>query len=114
MTFNEYQEETGRTAIYPGVELKGETLMWVYPAMLLASEQGEIASILQKAIRDTGGYLTGEKQILLAKEVGDCLWALAQLCESLDTSLDVCAEMNIQKLRSRMERGVIGGSGDNR
>jgi len=28
--------------------------------------------------------------------------------------LDAVAQQNLDKLRSRMERGVIGGSGDNR
>ena len=42
------------------------------------------------------------------------LWYLAQVCTELNLSLDDVAEHNLEKLYSRLERGKIGGSGDNR
>jgi hypothetical protein len=42
------------------------------------------------------------------------LWYLAQVCTELDLSLDQVAKYNIEKLYSRLERGKIGGDGDNR
>ena len=50
----------------------------------------------------------------LMKEAGDILWQLAGLCEVMDWSLEDVAQMNLGKLASRQERGVISGDGDNR
>jgi NTP pyrophosphatase (non-canonical NTP hydrolase) len=50
----------------------------------------------------------------LEKEIGDVLWYLAAICRDFDLSLQSAAEGNIEKLRSRQERGVLSGSGDNR
>ena len=103
MRFNEYQEEASKTAIYP------EQYKIVYPALGLAGEAGEVAEKVKKHIRD--GVLNVED---LKKELGDVLWYLAAITSDLGLSLDDVAESNLQKLRSRQARGVIGGSGDNR
>jgi hypothetical protein len=42
------------------------------------------------------------------------LWYISALASDLDISLNEIAENNLQKLASRKERNVIGGSGDNR
>jgi hypothetical protein len=42
------------------------------------------------------------------------MWYCATLANDLGYSLEEIAEMNIQKLESRKQRGMIGGSGDNR
>jgi len=42
------------------------------------------------------------------------LWYLAQLATELRCSLDDIAITNIEKLQSRKDRGVLGGSGDQR
>jgi hypothetical protein len=39
---------------------------------------------------------------------------LTQLCTELNLTLEEVADANIQKLFSRLERGMIGGSGDER
>ena len=50
----------------------------------------------------------------MASEIGDVLWYCARLASELDLSLSQIAEDNMKKLLDRKERGVIGGSGDNR
>ena len=50
----------------------------------------------------------------LKGELGDVLWYLTQICTELDLSLDDVAGYNLEKLFSRLERGKIGGDGDNR
>jgi NTP pyrophosphatase (non-canonical NTP hydrolase) len=50
----------------------------------------------------------------LAKEIGDALWALANLAEDLGYDFDEIATMNLEKLKSRQNRGKLSGSGDNR
>lgn len=49
-----------------------------------------------------------------SKEVGDCLWMLAQLCTNLEWNLGDIMNDNICKLTDRQQRGVIVGEGDNR
>ena len=103
MTFNEYQEEAKKTAIYP------TEYRLVYPALGLTGESGEVAEKVKKMVRD--GKLDSEG---LKKELGDVLWYLAALASDLGVTLEEVAVSNVAKLRSRAERGVLGGSGDNR
>ena len=48
------------------------------------------------------------------KEIGDVLWYCATLSHDLGYDLEEVARTNVEKLRSRMERHRITGSGDNR
>jgi NTP pyrophosphatase (non-canonical NTP hydrolase) len=50
----------------------------------------------------------------IAKEIGDVMWYMSQLCTKLGLSYEEVAQMNLDKLMSRLERGRITGSGDNR
>jgi NTP pyrophosphatase (non-canonical NTP hydrolase) len=109
MNFEEYQKKSRETALYPNV---GKN--FIYPTLGLAGEAGEVADKLKKTIRDDEGVLTEEKRQEVGKELGDVLWYVAQIASELDLSLDEVAQKNLDKLFSRKERGVIGGSGDNR
>jgi NTP pyrophosphatase (non-canonical NTP hydrolase) len=109
MTSNEYQTAALSTAIYPSM---GQN--FVYPLMGLCGESGEVADKLKKVIRDHGGVLTDPVRDAVASELGDCMWYLAVLAYELDYSLEEIMQMNLDKLQSRQQRGVIAGSGDNR
>lgn len=109
MDFKKYQEESRKTALYPD---KGKN--YVYPTLGLAGESGEVAEKIKKVIRDKGGVIDDETREMLKKELGDVLWYVSQMASELGLSLDEVAEGNIEKLFSRLERGKIGGSGDNR
>lgn len=109
MNFEEYQTKSRKTALYPDL---GNN--FVYPTLGLAGEAGEAADKIKKVIRDDGGVINEKKRIEMVKELGDVLWYLAQLATELDLKLDDIAEKNIEKLYSRLERGKIHGSGDNR
>jgi len=50
----------------------------------------------------------------LTKELGDVLWMVSGIATYYGLSLQEIAEQNIVKLKSRQQRGVIGGSGDER
>lgn len=50
----------------------------------------------------------------LKKEAGDILWQLSGLCKVMNWKLEDVAQMNLDKLASRQQRGVIDGNGDNR
>ena len=50
----------------------------------------------------------------IAKELGDVMWYLTMLADTLGYTLDDILKLNLQKLEGREERGTLGGSGDNR
>ena len=116
MTVNEYQEAVLATAVYP------EQFRVIYPALGMNGEAGEVAEKIKKVIRDTAFstdaegaiVLSNDKRIELAKEIGDVLWYCATLSYDLGMKLEDVAQMNINKLKSRQERGKLSGSGDNR
>ncbi|MCA1799692.1 MAG: nucleoside triphosphate pyrophosphohydrolase family protein [Actinobacteria bacterium] len=106
MKLNQYQDEARATAIYPDEHAV------IYPTLGLNGEAGEVADKVKKTIRDTedGIYDIDD----LEKELGDVLWYLANLACDLGLSLEQIAQTNIDKLNSRKDRGVLGGSGDDR
>ncbi len=109
MTFEDYQKKSRKTAIYPDL---GANV--TYPTLGLANEAGEVAGKVKKVFRDNAGVFSQEHKEKIASEIGDVLWYCAQLATELGVSLDDVAEENIEKTYSRMDRGVLGGSGDTR
>lgn len=108
MDFKEYQKEAVATAIY------GEGHAILYPALGLGNEAGEVLGKIKKVLRDDEGVFTPGTAKIIGDEIGDVLWYMAALCRDLDISLEDIAENNLEKLRDRQKRNVIGGSGDYR
>lgn len=113
MRMSEYQEKASSTAIYPE-NGTGSPLALAYAGLGASNEAGEVAGKIKKVIRDGWGERPMEKRLQILDEVGDVLWYLAQVCNELNMDLGQAADRNLAKLASRAERGVIGGSGDNR
>ncbi len=109
MDFSTYQTKSRKTALYPAI---GHPV--IYPTLGLTNEAGEVAGKIKKIFRDKNGVIGEAERAALKGELGDVLWYLSQVCTELDLSLDEVAEANIEKLYSRLERGKIGGDGDNR
>ncbi len=109
MDFSDYQIKSRKTARYPAI---GHPV--IYPTLGLTNEAGEVAGKIKKIFRDKNGVIGEEERAALKGELGDVLWYLSQICTELDLSLDEVAGHNIEKLYSRLERGRIGGDGDNR
>jgi len=109
MDFKKYQKLSRKTAIYPGA---GKN--FVYPTLGLSGESGEVAEIIKRIIRDKNGAVDEETKAALSKELGDVLWYLTQLATEFDISLEEIALNNIEKLKSRKDRGLLHGKGDNR
>jgi len=109
MNFTEYQHFAARTADYPR---RGQNLE--YPTLGLNGEAGEVAEKVKKVERDSQGIVTPEIKHAIAKELGDVLWYIAALCDELGLDMTDVALSNLEKLAKRSERGLIGGSGDNR
>ena len=109
MDFEEYQKKSRKTALYPNV---GNN--FVYPVLGLSGESGEVAEKIKKVIRDKNGEIDEITREEISKELGDVLWYVSQMASELGLSLDEVANKNIEKLYSRMDRGVLRGNGDNR
>jgi len=109
MTFEEYQKQSRKTAVYPDA---GNN--FIYPTLGLSGEAGEVADKIKKVLRDKGGKLDEETKADIEKELGDVVWYVAQIATELGISFEQVAGENLKKLFSRLERGTIKGSGDNR
>lgn len=110
MNFNDYQKQALTTAIHHPDPIMDKTI-WV---LGIAGEAGEIVEKWKKIVAYYDGVISPENLVELKKELGDVMWYLALMAESLGLSLEEIAELNLEKLASRKERNVQRGSGDNR
>jgi len=103
-----YQQVAKTTAIYPREQAI------IYPTLGLTGEAGEVANKVKKIIRD--GTNKNDEGLVqdLSAEIGDCLWYIAVLADDIGIKLSDIANINLEKLHKRKEKGTIHGSGDNR
>lgn len=106
MSFNmdKYQKLAATTAIYP------QEKALEYLTLGLTSEVGELTGKIAKWYRKDNAY----PHAAVMDELGDVLWFVSELARQHNLSLSVLAQNNLDKLASRMERGTLQGSGDNR
>ena len=129
MFMNEYQNAAVSTAIYrakvealveacdpcdPAGSAVLKSLLRISYTGLGLGEAGEAQNKIKKILRDSGGVPTAEQRKEIAKELGGILWYVANCADEIGYTLDEVAALNIEQLRSRAERGVLSGSGDNR
>ena len=96
MNFYQYQLEAERTA--KGLPHEQRLVNF---AMGLAGEAGEVVNYLKKVCFH-GHELDKNK---LAEELGDCLWYIATLANTVELWLDFIADANIRKLQERYPEG---------
>jgi NTP pyrophosphatase (non-canonical NTP hydrolase) len=84
--------------------------MFVWNALGLASEAGEVAEMVKKGIFHQHG-LGREK---LKKELGDVLWYIAALCTKLEVDMGEIMQGNIDKLKQRYPNGYSAVDSINR
>lgn len=87
---------------------------FAYPALGLCGEAGEVAEKIKRVVRDGRKEVTARETEEISKELGDVLWYVANLAQELGLKLDDIASENLAKLKSRRDRGVLHGTGDNR
>ena len=97
MTGKEYQELAIRTCSIPYDRPADRLSHAVYG---LNSEAGEVAGIMQK--RFQGHPMDMEH---MKKELGDCLWMIAEACNAIGTDMDTVMQMNVDKLKARYPEG---------
>jgi len=76
----------------------------------LVGEAGEVSEKVKKLFRDKNKF--SDEEVL--KELGDVLFYATALANIFGGNLKTIMEMNMKKLDDREQRGVLGGSGDNR
>ena len=96
-----------------------------YMMLNLMGEVGEFSSKVAKLIRKDVAFIDESKLYIkrhtqdevmdaLADEAGDIFWQLMGLFTVMGWDADAIAQRNLAKRRSRAERGVSDGNGDNR
>ncbi len=110
MTFEEYQKQALTTARTNPDPLMNKTI-W---AMGIAGEAGEVLEKWKKIVAYKEGIISDEDLGELKKELGDVVWYIAVLADSLGFSFEEIMQLNLQKLQDRKKRNVIKGEGDNR
>jgi len=75
----------------------------------LVGEAGEVAEKIKKVIRDGSA-----DRKAIQKELGDVIFYWYAMHGALKLDPEETIKMNMEKLSSRKERGVIRGSGDER
>ena len=114
MNCNDYQSQADSFARYDKVK-EAKIPLWLFLAIGIAGEAGEILEKIKKHIRKHGtSPLPKKLQKQLKSELGDVLWYLAELASALDMSLAEIAKTNLKKLNDRKKRGVLMEEGDNR
>lgn len=108
MELNDYQKSALATAIYPN----DGTIS--YLALAICGEAGELADKVKKVLRDKDGKFAESDKQALALELGDVMWYAANLAHILGYEMSTVAQMNIEKIAGRVERGTLHGAGDNR
>lgn len=106
MEANEYQR---LAMITLNMELTKKDML-VNGVMGLNGESGEVIDIVKKHLFQ-GHDLDKEKII---KELGDVMWYVAEVCSSLDISLDEVLKQNIDKLQKRYKNGFTVNESINR
>lgn len=97
MNLNEYQRLAMRTCSIPYADTGA---MLNHAIFGLTSEAGEVSGILQKVYQ---GHDADSEH--LKKELGDCLWMIAEACTALGFDLNDVAKTNIEKLQKRYPNG---------
>lgn len=105
---NDYQDAALETAVYP------ENMKVIYPALGINGEAGEVAEKVKKIYRDHSGIMDDDARRAIMKELGDVLWYVAVMAHDIGYSLQEVANANIEKLKSRQQRGKLNGNGDER
>ena len=111
MTFNEYQEASRKTAIYPS---KNDIRGLLYVALGLGGEAGEVCNKVKKILRDDLGVVAHLRRLEIMDELGDVLWYAAAVASELNVTLEFIAEKNLTKLAKRATEKKLHGSGDSR
>ena len=104
MNGSEYQKLAMRTA----TELPQKEALH-HGLHMLSAEAGECNGLMQKTYQGHELLITE-----MIKELGDCCWAIARVCDAIGVSFDQVLEANIEKLKKRYPTGFSADRSVNR
>ena len=119
MTGNEYQQLAMRTndglnrlRLEDAIANQGDILVsqLLNGALGLTGEAGEVSDLIKKGIFHEKGIDLEH----LKKELGDCAWYLAMICDACGFTLDDVMQTNIDKLKARYPKGFDAFRANNR
>lgn len=119
MTGNEYQQLAMRTndglnrlRLEDAIANQGDILVsqLLNGALGLTGEAGEVSDLVKKGIFHEKGIDLEH----LKKELGDCAWYLAMICDACGFALDDVMQTNIDKLKARYPQGFDTFRANNR
>ena len=119
MTGNEYQQLAMRTndglnrlRLEDAIANQGDILVsqLLNGALGLTGEAGEVSDLVKKGIFHEKGIDLEH----LKKELGDCAWYLAMICDACGFALDDVMQTNIDKLKERYPEGFDTYRANNR
>lgn len=119
MTGNEYQQLAMRTndglnrlRLEDAIANQGDILVsqLLNGALGLTGEAGEVSDLVKKGIFHEKGIDLEH----LKKELGDCAWYLAMICDACGFALDDVMQTNIDKLKARYPEGFDTYRANNR
>ena len=114
MELNHFQIESLKKAIYPERET-GNKLAICYTSLGLAEEAGEVAGKVKRILRgDYKDQPYEDISKMIAGELGDVLWYVSATAREFGYTLEEIAQMNLDKIKKRVEKGTQRGSGDDR
>lgn len=80
----------------------------------LIVQVGIVAENVKKTIRDNDGVLEDKRRANIVKALKKIVLVLSEVVNNAGSTLEKCAQMNLDKLRSRQERGKLTGDGNDR
>lgn len=119
MTGSEYQQLAMRTndglnrlRLEDAIANQGDILVsqLLNGALGLTGEAGEVSDLVKKGIFHEKGIDLEH----LKKELGDCAWYLAMICDACGFALDDVMQTNIDKLKERYPEGFDTYRANNR
>jgi NTP pyrophosphatase (non-canonical NTP hydrolase) len=96
MDLAEYAREVHRTC-----SLEDHRELLTLSALGIAGEAGEVVDVIKKVLYHAHELDTS----VLCKEVGDLLWYMTLLCETVGLTLEDVMQANVAKLRQRYPQG---------
>ena len=109
MDFNQYQIKSNTNVLYQPIVHEV-----IYPLLYLTCKSGVVVESIKKLLKENDGVFSIEDSRRIRMELGDVLYALAQISTKLSIQLNDIAETNLNKFTDLKERGVISGNGDQR
>lgn len=98
MNFSDYQTEAHSTAQLDITTSKGQLEL----LLGLQSEAGALSRIYKKLVRD--GITLDSQTEKIGEEIGDLLWYLAMIAQSMSLDLDQLASQNLERTSDRYNR----------